>query len=106
MKIALETVVVSTEGKPYETSETDKSPTTVGFLAYKAVLDCKATMEASGSVKYDRALLARKIQRTNELSIEDVKTIKDCTGEAYGAWIVAQIWDVLDPKPVVENDKE
>ena len=98
MLVQLKDSVLTSDGIPFEKSPTDKSPATVGWLSVKAVLDCKSSAEATGSVKYSRACTAAKLidKDSVDLNIDELKLVKDCVGEAYSPWIVRQIWDVLE----------
>lgn len=51
--------------------------------------------------KYRRAELAERIYRADgeiDLSIDDLKLLKDLIGEKGSPLIVKQAWDILDPK--------
>ena len=49
--------------------------------------------------KYDRYKLMLKLEDPDtDLSIEEVKTIKDAIGESYSIWIVGTAWDILEGK--------
>src|SRR4051812_358062 len=106
MKLNIAQTATAPNGKPYEKSEDDKSPATVGWLCANAVLDCKSTQEASGVVKDGRGMLARKLlsnslevaelKGTADLTLDELKIIKDCVGEMYGAWVVHQLWTILE----------
>ena len=52
--------------------------------------------------KYKRYILFKKLGRSKDgsvdLDLDERKKIKDLVGIAYGALVMGQIWDVLDPK--------
>ena len=49
--------------------------------------------------KYERYKLTLKLEDSeSDLSIEEIKTIKDAIGEAYGIWVVGSAWDILEGK--------
>ena len=106
MKLQLAGAVLSPAGKPFEKSIEDKSPISAGALCMKAVLDCKSSSEAAASVKFERGMLAAKLMAATDdtdFSVDEVKTIKDATGEAYGPWIVMQVWNILEGKGQANN---
>ena len=98
MLAKLNDCVLTSDGVPFEKSPSDKSAATVGWLCVKAVLDCRSSSEATGTVKYARASIAAKLmdKESADLTIDELKTVKDCVGEAFGPWIVRQIWDALE----------
>lgn len=92
--------ITGPDGEPV-TKEDGKTELTLKILCRNAVLNSKSSNECSGVQKMDRALLARRIndsQTTLDLNIDDLKIVKDCVGEVYNPWIMASIWDIIDPK--------
>ena len=50
--------------------------------------------------KFERGLLAQKISAADgpmKLTAEEIADIKLVIGKAYGPWVIAQAWPMLDP---------
>ena len=73
---------------------------TLGAAAFHAlVFNFPDENTIDGEAKFKRGLLAAKIKGKDnlDLSAEDIATIKRVIGKLYGAWIVTQSWQLLDP---------
>jgi hypothetical protein len=55
--------------------------------------------QMTGEQKFKLDELARRIygQKDISLTVEDISTIKERVGKAYGPLIVGQVWRLLDP---------
>lgn len=50
--------------------------------------------------KFERGMLAQKISESDkpiQLTAEQVAMIKQLIGKAYGPWVIAKAWPMLDP---------
>lgn len=103
MKIDFTKVLTAISGKPLEKMEDDKkSDMTLGDAARTALLNLitQADQTISGNEKFKRHQLAEKIYGKTEpveLSIDEVKKIKDRIGEVCNPVVVGSAWKILDP---------
>jgi hypothetical protein len=89
------------DGKPI-VPEKDAPPLTLGDVAASALTATFKDENPSGQDKVKRWALALRVHNAKdaELTVDDVKTIKDMIGKAYGPVIVGPSWAILDPASV------
>lgn len=111
MKIDFNIVLKAISGEQLEKQdeENKKSPMTLCDAAVTALVSqlTKADASISGKEKFDRYQLAQKIygkQLPVELTLDEVKKIKDRIGEVCSPVVVGEAWPILDP--VVDESKE
>lgn len=87
------------DGKPIVIAK-DMPPLTLSDVCVNALetpLDTDKQM--SGQEKFKLDQIARKIYngKNIDLTVEEISTIKERVGKAYGPMIVGQVWKLLDP---------
>jgi hypothetical protein len=94
--------IVGLDGKPVQAGEGKTStPFTLSDASVNALLaSLPEDGKLSGVDKYNYAELARKIYQNKDviLTVEEIATIKDRIGKAYGPLIVGSAWRLLDPQ--------
>jgi hypothetical protein len=88
------------EPLPLTTLEGKTTQMTLGdaaAMALEASLD--EDRNAAGTAKFERDQLARKVYKNAHvvLSPDDLHTIKDRIGKAWGAAVVGAAWPIVDP---------
>lgn len=81
----------------------DYEPFILKAVCIKALHEAPSATEKDfpSQKRFDRGFLARKLMDAKteiELSIEDLKSIKDCVGETFVPLIVFQVWNALEGK--------
>jgi hypothetical protein len=101
------TVMTDMDGQPLPTSQTDKTPVTLGTVADTALLNSfPDEKDISGDEKVHRFTLAVMVKSGKvELTAENITLIKTVIAKAYGPLIVGRAWAILDPKPAEEPKK-
>lgn len=90
-------VLVSMSGEPLKESVNGVAvDITLRTVIVNALLS--PVEKDSGMKKMEKEELARKIYQNDsvDLTIEDVKLIKDCIGELYAPIVVGQCWRFLE----------
>jgi hypothetical protein len=102
MKIDFTKVLGSPNGVPMvevvknESGEEVRKELTLLTIAQNSLLNGD---KLTATQKYERYKLMLKLEDKDvDLSIEDVKTIKDAIGESYNIWVVGVAWDILEGK--------
>ena len=102
MKIDFTKVLLTPNGKALQEVVVDenkvetKKDLTLLTVAQNSLLNGD---KLSATAKYERYKLMLKLEDSEtDLSIEDVKLIKDAIGESYSIWIVGVAWDILEGK--------
>ena len=77
-------------------------PLTLGAAIATALYDTYPNEQIDGKQKWARGILAQRIefQKDAQLTAEEVSTIKELVGKAYGVLVVMQVYPAIDP-----NDK-
>ena len=111
MKIRLDHVLVDMEGEELiervKTKELDdkdqpkfkETPVTLGKICANALMTSPKQPD-TGEVKCEKGALAMKLWPLDEveLSIDELKLLKDQIGIAYGPLVVVQAWSLLEGK--------
>lgn len=96
-------VIKDLDGKPLPINIEGKLPAvaTLGQVAKDALVNVlQEDQQLSGSVKYDHWILAGKIYPDKSdvvLTAEELATIKERIGKAFGPLVVGPCWRMLDP---------
>jgi hypothetical protein len=96
-------VIRDLDGKPLPINIEGKLPSvaTLGQVAKDALVNVlQEDAQLSGSVKYDHWILAGKIYPDKSdvvLTAEELATIKERIGKAFGPLVVGPCWRMLDP---------
>jgi hypothetical protein len=99
MKFDPKTPILDLDDKPVMSDGEKPQPVTIGSIARQILISTLPDEKATPRQKEDRFLLAVKIKdKPIELSVDEVKTLKDLIGLAYGPLIVGRANAILDPK--------
>jgi hypothetical protein len=101
------TVMTDMDGQPLPTSQSDKTPVTLGTVADTALLNSfPDEKDIGGDEKVHRFTLAVLVKSGKvDLTVENITLIKTVIAKAYGPLIVGRAWAILDPKPAEEPKK-
>jgi hypothetical protein len=99
LAVDLKAPITQVDGKPFEGSDGKPTVTTLGSIAKVALLATYPDDQtATGQQKFDRWKLASKIEAGDgNLSVEEIKLLKDLIGKSYGPPVVGPAWKLLDP---------
>lgn len=97
MAVDLKAPIKQVDGKAFDLVE--GKPVTLGSIAKVALLSTYPDdQQTSGEQKFKRWQLAAKIEAGDgNLSIEEIKLLKDLIGKSFGAPVVGPAWQILDP---------
>lgn len=87
----------------------DKPSLTLTTVALNALLNTYEDEKITGKEKADRMQLALKINKNPkeaDLTIEQMKLVKDLIGKAYGPLIVGRAYEMLEMEPKAVEAKE
>lgn len=89
------------DSKPI-TTEGSSSALTLGGVSSSALMQSYRDETPDGEEKVKRWRLALQIYTNKdvELTVEDIKRIKDCVAKCFGPLIVGQVWQAIDPASV------
>ena len=87
------------DGKPIPTSDTDKTPVTLGSIAEVALIQPGGTETLTPEEKSRRFFLALKIHegKGDRLSVEEIALVKKVIGAVYGPLVYGRAVELLDP---------
>ena len=71
-------------------------PLTLGRACINTLLTDRTDENQTGSQKFDRIILAMKIDKGEALTAEEVTLIKERAGKQYTAYAAYQIWTMLE----------
>lgn len=95
MKFDFNCEITGIDGKAIQISPTE-SLTVKKALKY-AILNCD-TDKKTGAEKFEIYNLAIKIEKEEELTIEELKICKDSVGKLYHPEVVGFVWSLLEKK--------
>ena len=100
MRIDFGKVLTDFEGQPIkESPRPDSKEVTLKTVCINALLGNGPDEKIDGTEKLRRYQLANKIHcGTQEISIEEAKTIKELVGKAYNTIVVGQVFEILEGK--------
>ncbi|KKL85893.1 hypothetical protein LCGC14_1950170 [marine sediment metagenome] len=98
MKLDMNTVLKDFNDKPLVWSENGVEITLRKIFTDSLLNVTKSSQNETGTLKYDRYKLATIINCSDkpDLSIDDLKKLKDYVGEMYLPLIVGVVWDIID----------
>lgn len=99
MKVNLSGLIKNFDGTEAKEVSGDKEKAVTYFDVITRALFTDNTGD-DAKAKYKRYHLAMKLKESEDvdLSAEQITIIKEKVGEAFGALVVGQVWDFLDPK--------
>lgn len=100
MKINLKQVLLDNRRKPLK--DAGGEDLTLELIAYSALSNLAASEFSLGrDERLKRGRLAQKIVAAEDgkidLKAEEITLLKQCIGNSYGPWVVAQTEDMLEP---------
>lgn len=106
VKLDMQIVDMATGVVLTEQRNGEKVPLDSGSLFKRALLAGDDKM--SGQEKYDRAVTVKKMDDFVEvdLTIEEIKTLKDACGKAYVPGVVYQLWELLEGRAELKSVKQ
>lgn len=80
-------------------------PLTLKKVCIKALTSLNpADVSITGDDKYQRFKLALKIEKGEELGVDEVSLLKKLVGQIWSPLVVGRAWDMLDPKEKKESE--
>jgi len=107
MKIDFNVKLMDLDGKtPMPFSKDIREPISLGLVCTTALNAMDQKNPPTPQDRYKRGKLAEKIATndTLDLSVDELKMLKDLIGAVWGPVVVMRAWDILDP-PSVEESK-
>jgi len=99
-KIDFGFVFVDADGKSLlDEGDKEKRPLTLKKIAVLSLVNMRMAEKISGSEKYERYKLFKKIDRHDgvvEISEEERAMLRSLIGDFYGPLVMGQAWDILD----------
>ncbi len=96
--VDFKTTIKGLDGKPIPTSETDKTPVTLGGIAETALIAPGGVEQLAPEEKSRRFFLALKIHegKGDRLTVEDLALVKKVIGQIYGPLVYGRAVELID----------